>query len=107
MQDMMPMLHGRMPDMDLAMKSLQSNSGPEFEVAFLSDMSQHHAMAITMSGPVLMAGYHHELFTLAENIVISQGQEIRQMDEWLQSWYGLQLPLDGMAMPTPMEQTGH
>jgi uncharacterized protein (DUF305 family) len=101
MQDMMPMLHGRMPDMDMAMHSLQSTTGPEFEVGFLSDMSQHHAMAIMMSAPVLMAVYHRDLFTLAENIVISQGQEIRQMDEWLQSWYGLQLPLDGMAMATP------
>jgi uncharacterized protein (DUF305 family) len=101
MQDMMPKMHGRMPHMDMAVQSLQSKSGPEFEVAFLSDMSQHHAMAIMMSAPVLIAGYHHELFTLADNIVISQGQEIRQMDVWLKSWYGLELPLDAMAMPTP------
>jgi uncharacterized protein (DUF305 family) len=101
-QDMLPMLHGRMPNMDMDMQSLQLKSGPEFEVAFLSEMSQHHAMAIMMSAPVLMAGYHHELFTLAENIVISQGQEIRQMDHWLQSWYGLEEPLTAMAMPTPM-----
>jgi uncharacterized protein (DUF305 family) len=72
-QDMMPMLHGRMPDMDTAMQSMQSKSGPEFEVAFMSAMSQHHAMAIMMSAPVLMAVYHRDLFTLAENIVISQG----------------------------------
>jgi uncharacterized protein (DUF305 family) len=106
MQEMMPMMHGRMPDMNMAMQSLQSMSGSEYEVAFLSDMSQHHGMAIMMSGPVLMAGYHHELFALADSIVISQGQEIGQMDQWLQSWYGLQLPLDTMATPvataTPM-----
>ena len=105
MQGMMPMMYGRMPDMNVAMQSLQSTSGPEFEVAFLSDMSQHHAIALMMSAPVLIAVYHRDLFTLAENIVISQGQEIRQMDAWLQSWYGLQLPLDGMAMSVPTPTT--
>jgi uncharacterized protein (DUF305 family) len=106
-QDMMPMLHGRMPDMDIAMQSLQSKSGPEFEVAFMSDMIQHHAMAIMMSAPVLMAGYHHDLLTLAENVVMSQGQEIRQMDEWLQSWYGVERPVDGMVMPMPTPDIPH
>ena len=62
-------------------------------------------MALIMSAPVLIAVYHRDLFTLAENIVISQGQEIRQMDAWLQSWYGLQLPLDGMAMSVPTPTT--
>jgi uncharacterized protein (DUF305 family) len=104
-QAIVPMLHGRMPDMDTALQSLQSKSGAEFDVAFMSDMSQHHGMAILMSGPVLMAGYHPELYTLADNIVISQGQKIGQMDQWLQSWYGLQLPLAATAMPTPTAAT--
>jgi uncharacterized protein (DUF305 family) len=107
MQDMMPMMHGRMPDMHMAMKSLQSKSGPGFEVAFFTKMSQHHAMAIMMSAPVLMAGSHHDLYTLAENVVISQGQDIRQMNGWLKFWYGLEQPLDAMAMPTPVDDTGH
>ncbi len=106
MQGMMPMLHGRMPDMDAGMLELQSKSGTEFETAFLSDMSHHHAMAVMMAGPVLMGGDHAELFTLAENIAISQSQEIKQMHEWLQSWYAIDRPLDrsmmSMSMPMPM-----
>jgi uncharacterized protein (DUF305 family) len=112
MQAMMAMLHGRMPDMDAGMLDLQSMSGSDFETAFLSDMSHHRAMAIMMTGPVLMGGDHAELFTLAENSAISQGEEVKQMDEWLQSWYGIDRPLDRrmmsgsmsmpMSMPTPM-----
>ena len=68
----------------------------------MSEMSHHHVMAVMMAAPVLMGGYHGDLFTLPENVVISQGQEIRQMDEWLQTWYGLERPLDPMAMPMNM-----
>jgi len=111
MQGMMPMMHERMPDMSAGMRDLQSTSGSEFETAFLSEMSHHHAMAIMMAAPVLMGGHHADLFTLAENVVVSQGQEIRQMDEWLGAWYGIERPLDrhmmspgmpGQMEPTPM-----
>jgi len=104
MQGMMPMLHGRMPDMDAGMLDLQSKSGSDFEAAFLSDMTRHHAMAIMMTGPVLMGGYHSDLLNFAENIAITQGQEVKQMGEWLQSWYGLERPLDRPMMPMPMQQ---
>ncbi len=102
MSGMMPMLHGRMPDMEAAMKDLNNRSGADFEVAFLSAMSHHHAEAIMMTGPVLMGGHHADLFTLAENIAVSQGEEIRQMDQWLQSWYGVQRPLEDPVMAMPM-----
>jgi uncharacterized protein (DUF305 family) len=106
MHSMMPMLHDRMPDMELGMQDLQSRTGADFETAFLSDMSHHHAMAIMMTGPVLMGGHHDDLFTLAENVAISQGQEVRQMDEWLQAWYGIERPLDrpmmSSSVPAPM-----
>jgi uncharacterized protein (DUF305 family) len=102
LQGMMPLLHGRMPDMDAGMQDLQSKSGSDFETAFLSDMSHHHAMAIMMAGPVLMGADHADLFTLAENIAISQGQEIKQMDEWLQAWYAIDRPLDRPMMSGSM-----
>lgn len=109
MQAMMPMMmQSGMPDMDLAMQQLQSKSGSDFEIAFLSDMSHHHGMAIMMTGPVLMAGEHAELYALAENIAISQSQEVRQMHEWLQAWYGIDHPqagpmlTSGMPMATTM-----
>jgi hypothetical protein len=36
----------------------------------MSEMSRHQARAIAMTGPVLTAGNHVDLFTLAENIAI-------------------------------------
>lgn len=108
MQTMMPMLHGRMPDMDVEMQNLQSTSAADFDMTFLSAMSHHHAMAIMMTGPVLMSGYHPELLRVAENVAVSQGQEVRQMGDWLQSWHGLQRPMVGpmMQMTTPMPANG-
>lgn len=89
----MPMMHGLMPNMNADMMALQSKSGSDFEIAFMSDMSAHHAMAIQMAGPVLMEGHHADLYRLAESIVISQGQEIQQMQTWLNDWYQVPRPL--------------
>ena len=94
MQQMaMPMEHGTMPDMAAAMQALAGATGGQFEIMFMSAMAKHHAMAIMMAAPVLTSGWHADLYTLAEDIVISQGQEIRQMDQWLQAWYGVPRPL--------------
>lgn len=98
MTGMMPMMKGRMPDMEAAMRQLDAKTGSDFDVAFMSAMSHHHAMAVAMAGPVLMGGHHADLFTRAENIVISQGEEIKQMDEWLDAWYGVKRPLEGPVM---------
>ncbi len=89
----LPMMHGMMPDMEARMAALQAKSGADFEIEFLSTMVDHHAMAILMAAPVLMSGHHADLYTLAEEIVIAQGREIKQMDEWLNAWYGVQRPV--------------
>ncbi len=89
----LPMMHGMMPDMEARLAALQAKSGADFEIEFLSAMVDHHAMAILMAAPVLMSGHHADLYTLAEEIVIAQGREIKQMDEWLNAWYGVQRPV--------------
>jgi uncharacterized protein (DUF305 family) len=87
-----PVLQGLEPDMSAQMMALDAKSGADFDVAFMKAMIQHHSMAIMMAAPVLTAGYHQDLVTLSENIVISQGNEIRQMDQWLDAWYGVKRP---------------
>jgi uncharacterized protein (DUF305 family) len=106
MMGMAPMLHNLLPDERARMARLEALIGPAFDVEFMSAMTDHHAMAIAMAAPVLIHGHHEDLYTLAERIVISQGEEIRQMDEWLQRWYDVRRPLEGptttmMAMMTP------
>ena len=44
---------------------------------------------LAMAAPVLVGGHHADLHRLAQDMVISQGQEIRQMDDWLEKWYGV------------------
>lgn len=89
----MPMMDGMMAEEAARMQALAAKTGADFDVEFLSVMTDHHAMAVMMAAPVLMGGHHADLYTLAEGIVITQGQEIRQMDEWLGAWYEVQRPL--------------
>ena len=105
MQEMMPMLYGRVSDVDAAMKDLEAESGPDLEVAFVSAMSHHHAMPIAMTGPVLMGDPHADLFTLPEDIAVSPGKEIRQIDEWLEAWYSVQRPLERPVMSMAMDMS--
>lgn len=87
-----PILKGFMPDMATSMKSLEEKSGRDFEVAFMKAMSQHHAIAVQMAAPVLIGGSHEDLYKLASQVVTSQGQEIAQMQIWLNQWYGVAVP---------------
>jgi uncharacterized protein (DUF305 family) len=89
----MPMLHGLAPDMMARMHALEAKSGAEFDIEFMSAMIEHHAQAIAMASAVLMRGHHEDLIALAQDIVIDQVGEIRDMDRWLKEWYGLRRPL--------------
>ncbi len=55
-------------------------------------MSEHHAMARMMAAPILVSGYHGDLYTLAFEITVDQSKEIAQMREWLMTWYELDRP---------------
>lgn len=88
----MPMLYGMMPDDAAMMRRLEASSGKDFDIEFMSGMADHHAMAIMMATPVLINGHHADLYKLANDIVMSQAEEIHQMDEWLHAWYGVERP---------------
>lgn len=60
-----------------------------FEVDFLTDMIDHHAMAIDMGQMCLEKAIHEELRELCANIVATQSEEIETMQAWLNSWYGI------------------
>lgn len=91
----MPMMHGAMPTMKAMMAqmdALNTKTGKDFDIAFMSAMSEHHAMALMMSAPMLVSGYHGDLYKLASEITVDQSKEIAQMREWLLAWYGLDRP---------------
>ena len=86
---MMPVLEGLMPDMEARMRALQAKSGADFDIEFMSAMTDHHAMAVMMAAPVLISGHHAGLYEMAVRTVIDQGEEIQQFQQWLNEWYSV------------------
>ena len=61
----------------------------QYEVRFMTEMIDHHFMAVQMATMCLDKAIHLELKTLCENIVESQTKEIEMMQSWLSDWYGV------------------
>ena len=56
------------------------------DVAFVSDMIQHHAQALTMVDLTVERDLAPEVHRLAEGIRDAQGPEIETMSDWLEEW---------------------
>ena len=56
------------------------------DVAFATEMIQHHAMALTMVDLTVQRQVSPELAALAEQIRASQAAEIETMVDWLEEW---------------------
>ena len=71
---------------------------------FMAAMIPHHQGAIAMAELALRKARRPEIRALAQRIVASQSQEIVQMRQWYQQWYGAPVPVleayghPGMAM---------
>jgi len=66
-----------------------ASNGDEFndaDVAFATDMIQHHAQALSMVDLTLGRPIDPEVETLAEDIRAAQAPEIEQMTDWLTAW---------------------
>lgn len=84
-----------------------TNATARYEIDFMQDMIDHHAMAIMMSEMCLEKAVHEELRTLCQNIITAQRQEITEMQSWLMEWYGIsyspQMKPGDMRMMEKME----
>ena len=60
-----------------------------FEVRFLTDMIDHHAMGVAMAETCVQKAIHAELRDLCAQVIEAQSREIVLMQSWLQSWYGI------------------
>ena len=69
---------------------------------FIAAMIPHHQGAIAMAELALRKAGRAEIRALAQRIISSQSQEIVQMRQWYQQWYGAPVPefygFGGMAM---------
>jgi uncharacterized protein (DUF305 family) len=61
----------------------------KYEIKFMENMIDHHAMAVMMAEMCLMKAVHPELIAMCENIIATQSAEIEMMQMWLQDWYGI------------------
>ena len=60
-----------------------------YEIDFMQDMIDHHAMAVMMAEMCFDKAIHKELRRLCQDIIAAQTAEIEQMQAWLQEWYGI------------------
>ena len=60
-----------------------------FEVDFLRNMIDHHAMAVQMADMCIDKAVHEDLRAMCEDIKASQSAQIEQMQGWLLDWYGV------------------
>jgi uncharacterized protein (DUF305 family) len=66
-----------------------ASNGDEFndaDVAFATDMIQHHAQALSMVDLTLDRPLDQKVQKLAEDIRAAQGPEIEEMTDWLTAW---------------------
>jgi len=91
--------------MDPLTQPLDQLNGDDFDKAFLSQMSMHHAMAVVMARPAVAQAAHQETKDLAQGIIDEQTKEIAQMRSWAKDWYGMDIA-DPVAMMDSMQQGG-
>lgn len=72
------------------MGDLTELRGDELDQRFLETMIPHHMMAVMMSQQLVRAGLaeHDDVVPFAANIRDVQRQEIHQMSNWLEEWFG-------------------
>lgn len=62
------------------------NSASDFDKAFLSQMIEHHEMAVMMANMLATSTNRSEMKGLANSIISAQTKEIEDMKSWQQQW---------------------
>jgi uncharacterized protein (DUF305 family) len=70
-----------------SMKALEKASGQKFDIAWLSQMIEHHTGALEMAQDVVKHGKKDFVLKAAKSIFAAQTGEIKQMTTWLKTWY--------------------
>jgi uncharacterized protein (DUF305 family) len=90
-----------MGDMTMPMQSmvaLENLSGQDFDIAYMSQMIEHHKGAVEMAEAALAASENETIRAAAQAIVDTQSAEITQLTDWLQAWYNVTPDESMMAM---------
>lgn len=68
---------------------ISSDESIPFDQRFLTAMISHHQGAIEMAQMAQQMAERQEIKDLAAAIITAQQAEIKQMQEWLQAWFGV------------------
>ncbi|HLZ36639.1 MAG TPA: DUF305 domain-containing protein [Mycobacteriales bacterium] len=68
-------------------QTVASRPTAPYDVRFMTNMIDHHAMAVQMAQVCQRRAVHGQLRGLCVTISASQQREIRQMRTWLRAWY--------------------
>ncbi len=91
----------KMADSSMGMKSMQSLeklTGKPFDIAYMSQMIEHHTGAVEMAQVCVKGCKRTEIKKAAQTIITDQEREIKQLTGWLKSWYKVAPDKTQMAM---------
>jgi uncharacterized protein (DUF305 family) len=74
--------------MDMGDMTISADTSIPFEQRFIEAMVRHHEGAVAMAKDAEQRTERSEIKTLAQNIIITQEAEIKQMEQWQTEWYG-------------------
>ena len=72
---------------DSGAKALAKLSGKNYDIAWLSQMIEHHRGAVEMSKMCVKNCLDKDVKAAAQKIINAQDKEILQMTTWLKNWY--------------------
>ena len=75
-------------EMKMHMSMLNGKRDADFDKAFLTMMPEHHHAAVEMCEQAEKKAAHSELKEFAAKMAKDQQDEMRQMKDWAQSWFG-------------------
>jgi uncharacterized protein (DUF305 family) len=73
-----------------SMAALENLSGQDFDIAYMSQMIEHHKGALEMAEAALEASENEDVRGAAQKIIDAQSAEITQLTDWLSSWYNVE-----------------
>ena len=75
-------------EMKMHMSMLTGKKDSDFDKAFLDMMPKHHHAAVEMAEQAEKKATHPELKEFAAKMAKDQEQEMKQMKQWAQDWFG-------------------
>lgn len=76
-------------DHNAAAAALGDNDARRFEVPYMKQTIDHHAMGVMMATLCVQKAVHQELIDLCQINRTNQQRESEQLQTWLREWYGI------------------